>query len=64
MYMIALYILNYYEDKYFISLFAHPKHTIRIYYHGTYTQVIIKKFNDKCFEMHFSRRQFKCAFMF
>ena len=23
MYMIALYTLNYYEDKYFISLFAH-----------------------------------------
>ena len=29
MYMIALYTLNYYEDKYFISLFEHFKHTVK-----------------------------------
>ena len=31
MYIIALYTLNYYEDKYSISLFAHFKHKARIY---------------------------------
>ena len=31
MYIIMLYTLNYYEDKYFISLFAHFKHKARIY---------------------------------
>ena len=30
MYMIALYTLNYYEDKFFISFFfAHFKHTVK-----------------------------------
>ena len=33
MYIIMLYTLNYYEDKYFISLFAHFKHKARIYNH-------------------------------
>ena len=31
MYIIALYTLTYYEDKYFVSLFAHIKHKARIY---------------------------------
>ena len=31
MYIIMLYTLNYYEDKYFISLFVHFKHKARIY---------------------------------
>ena len=30
MYMIAVYTLNYYEDKYFISLVAHFKHKARL----------------------------------
>ena len=51
--IVALYALSYYEDKYVISLFMHFKHKARIYYHRTYTHIIIKKFNDKCFEMHF-----------
>ena len=58
MYMIALYTFNYYEDKYFISIFVHFMHTVKINYHRTYTQIIIKKVNDKCFEMHFLRKQF------
>ena len=29
-----IYTLNYYEDKYFISLFAHLKHTVKIYGHN------------------------------
>ena len=29
-----IYTLNYYEDKYFISLFAHLKHTVKIYDHN------------------------------
>ena len=43
----AIDTLNYYEDKYFISLFSHFKHTVKIYDHRAYTQIIIKKFNDK-----------------
>ena len=31
MYIITLYTLNYYKDKYFISLFAHFKYKARIY---------------------------------
>ena len=31
MYMIALFTLNYYEDKYFLSLFVHIKYTVKIY---------------------------------
>ena len=31
MYIIMLYSLNYYEDKYFISVFAHLKYKARIY---------------------------------
>ena len=50
--------LSYYEDKYFTSFFAHFKHAIKIYYHDMYTQIIIKKFNDKCLEMHFLREHF------
>ena len=38
----AIYTLNYYEDRYFISLFAHFKHTVKIYNHCAYT-LIIKK---------------------
>ena len=57
MYIITLYTLNDYEDKYFISLFAHFKHKARIYYYRTYTLTIIKKFNNKSFEMHFLREQ-------
>ena len=30
----AICTLNYYEDKYFISLFAHFKHTVKIYAHN------------------------------
>ena len=37
MYIIALYTLSYYENKYFISLFAYIKHKARIYNHRTYT---------------------------
>ena len=33
-YNYAIYTLNYYEDKYFISLFAHFKHTVKIYAHN------------------------------
>ena len=39
----AIYTLSYYEDKYFISLFAHFKHKAKIYSHCAYTQIIIKK---------------------
>ena len=34
MYIIVLYILNCYEDKYFISLFVHFKYKARIYSHN------------------------------
>ena len=40
----AIYALNYYEDKYFISLFASFKHKAKICDHCMYTQIIIKKF--------------------
>ena len=30
-YNYAIYTLNYYEDKYFVSLFEHFKHTVKIY---------------------------------
>ena len=43
MHIIALYTLNYYEDKCFISLFVRFKHTFKIYNHPMYTQFIIKK---------------------
>ena len=36
----AMYTLNYYEDKYFISLFSHFKHTVKIYDHRAYIQII------------------------
>ena len=58
MYIIALYTLSYYKGKYFVSLFAHFKHTVKIYYHHTYTQIVTKKINDKCFKMPFLREQF------
>ena len=56
--IIALYTLNYDENKFFISLFAHFKYTVKIYYHRMYTQIIIKKINDKRSEMQFLREQF------
>ena len=31
MYIMTLYTLNYYKDKYFTSLFAHFKYNARIY---------------------------------
>ena len=34
MYLFALYTLNYYEDKYFVSLFAYFKYTVKIYAHN------------------------------
>ena len=34
MYLFALYTLNYYEDKYFVSFFAHFKYTVKIYAHN------------------------------
>ena len=37
MYIITQYILNYYEDQYFISLFAHFKYTVKIYNQRAYT---------------------------
>ena len=43
MYIITLYTLNYYEDKYFISPFAHFKYTVKIYNRRTYTHIIINK---------------------
>ena len=58
MYIITLYTLNYYEDKYFISLFARFKYKARIYYYRTYTLTIIKKIGNKSFEMHFLREKF------
>ena len=42
-YIITLYTLIYQEDKYFISLLVHFKHTVKIYYDHPYTQIIIKK---------------------
>ena len=46
MYIITLYTLNYYEDKYFISLFVHFKHKIKIYYHRTYTHLLKISINN------------------
>ena len=46
-YNYAIYTLNYYEDKYFISLFAHFKHTVKISNHCACTQVIIKKLSSQ-----------------
>ena len=40
----AIHTLNYYEDKYFIGLFARFKHTVKIYNHRAYTEIIINKF--------------------
>ena len=34
MYIIALYTLNYFEDKYLLVFFAHFKHTVKIYAHN------------------------------
>ena len=59
MYIITLYTLNYYEDKYFISLFARFKYKARIYYYRTYTLTITKKkIGNKSFEMHFLSEKF------
>ena len=75
----AIYTLNYYEDKYFISLFAHFKHKAKIYNHHAYTIIIIKILMIKvlkcifwgsnfvvylCFEMYFLREQFWCGTKF
>ena len=43
MYIITLYTLNCYEDKYFIGLFVCFKRKARIYYYHTYTLSIMKK---------------------
>ena len=37
MYIITLYTLNYYEDKYFISLIAYFKYKVKIHAHSAYT---------------------------
>ena len=58
MYIIMQYTLNYYEDKYFISVFVHFMHTVKIYYYRTYTLTTIKKIGNKSFGMHFLRKQF------
>ena len=34
MHIITLYALNYYQDKYLISLFAHYQHKARIHAHN------------------------------
>ena len=36
-YNYAMYTLNYYEDKYLISLFTRFKHKAKIYNYGAYT---------------------------
>ena len=64
MYIIKLYTLNYYEDKYFISLFARFKHTVKIYYHLMYTWIIIKNLIVNFLKCSFFREQFKCALIF
>ena len=38
----AIYTLNYYEDKYFMSPFAHFKHKVKTHNHCKHTQIIIK----------------------
>ena len=65
-YNYAIYTLNYYEDKYFISFFEHFKHTVKICGQCTYTLIIIKKkkIDNKSFEMHFLKEQFWRALMF
>ena len=75
----AIYTLNYYEDKYFISLFAHFKHKAKIYNHCAYTRIIIEILMIKvlkyifwgsnfkehsCSEIRFLREQFWKALMF
>ena len=52
----AIYTLHYYEDKYFISLFAHFNHKEK--YIITALIPNYKNFNDKIFEMYFLREQF------
>ena len=42
MYIITPYMLNYYEDKYFISLFAHFKYSVKIYAHN-FTHLVKNK---------------------
>ena len=53
MYRITLYTLNYYEDKYFISLLSHFKYTVKIYNHpNLYPDYYIKhsqRTKDKSF---------------
>ena len=41
-----------------ISVFAYFKHKVKIYNHCAYTLTIVKKFNDKSFEMYFLMEQF------
>ena len=43
MYMIALYTLNFYEDKNFISLFAHFEYKAKIYVYN-FTHFIKNKY--------------------
>ena len=69
----AIYTLNYFEYKYFISLFSHFKHKAKIYNRHAYTIIIIKILMVKVlecifrgssfdvylyFEMYFLREQF------
>ena len=60
MYMIMLYTSNYYEDKYFISLFAHFKHKEKINNKSLkwiFWGSIFKLFLG--FQTHFLREQFE-----
>ena len=40
----AIYTLNYYEDKYFISLFAHFKHKEKYIITARIPKLLLKKF--------------------
>ena len=42
----AIYTLIYYEDKYFISLFAHFKHKAKIYTHN-FTHLFNIRINNR-----------------
>ena len=62
-YNYVIYALNYYEDKYFISLFEYFKYIVKICDQCTYTLIIIiikkkKKIDNKSFEMHFLMEHF------
>ena len=64
MYMIMLYTSNYYEDKYFISLFAHFKHKEKINNKSLkwiFWGSIFKLF--LAFQTHFLREQFEDTYV-